>query len=1078
MRMDARRGQGRWLARWSVAVLILAGLLGGVSDPAPAAEENAVVQDDGGWPAQTTARVKVVKDDRGWRLDVDGRDYFVKGVVWSYTPIGETFTFNLWERSEAHIKAVLDHDGKLMKAAGINTIRSFAMIPPKWVTYLYEEYGIMTIINHLMGRYGYTVGGVWRPQTDYSDPLTRETIKKDIVELIQKYKGTPGVLMYALGNENNYGLYWTGTEIQDLPKDELLKEQARSLYTMFEECIVAGKAVDSSKPWSIVNGDIQFLDLIAEEVPSLDILGSNCYRGRSFTDLWKRVKAELDKPVCFMEFGSDAFNARTYTEDQESQASYLRDQWVEIYAKSWGQGEEGNAIGGFVFEWRDEWWKYLQTENLDKHDKTASWATGAYKFDFVEKRTNMNEEWFGILAIGPANADGVSAAYPRAAYYTLQGIFAVDPYKSSRTEVAEALEKIDMDDIALSSEIESLTRDFKNQNMFRLAGGSFRFEGVLAGDDQAIQEEGQKGLLMSDGQWLFLDFEFQLGQAFEGRFSVNIMGNAPTRPIESEFYGNRVNDVEIVDTYQVEEDGAIGPDGKPVDLEFVQKRPIGTGDNVEIYDFEAKLSLDALDLHTFYHTPRYHWRYEGDTYGLLWEATDINGMDIWNAKAPIGAEFDFTKGDKEGLKIVVGPEVYWGANPQVMLKWYNKVRDLEYSLLHSEEFARSRDVESPSVIVLDPVRRSTVWVKSSHIHGLQIEVAGIMAGTERIGDEYDRVSSGGRIQVREIEFEDTLGGKLKLTLDAIDRIRPYASAAYQGLVSDGGQPHVEFGTLLPYSQFGNKIEYEAGIGIFLEEWIIFPRFLYRENLEEANPVIPPEVNGTTLSPGINARNREDDPFAVVDNRQGYSAEIFFTRDPTGGTGFYEWNNDDVEDSDLVYNFGFNWTRYDTKTDSWLRYNPVFAENVSLGPGLKEEDVWAFSTRCLYKPSADLRLIGKFKAAREQSWGAPGPTRESYGLHLKALTREGHHLKGYAIKDGWGPYDFQRQLNFVWPWQFGIDAFYDVSHLMPKYVSGRYGKRAGFGIRSQYRTLGSSSPRYEPGLNEYEMEITLYFNWEF
>ena len=468
--MDARRGHGRWLARWSVAVLILAGLLGGVAAPALAGEQ-----------------VTVVKDDRGWRLDVAGRDYFVKGVVWSYTPIGETFTFNLWGKSEEHIQAVLDHDGKLMKAAGINTIRSFAMIPPKWVEYLYDNYGIMTIVNHLMGRYGYTVGGVWRPQTNYADPATRETIKSDIVELVRKYKGTRGVLMYALGNENNYGLYWEGTEIQDLPEDEQESAKARPLYTMFEEVIVACKKVDDTKPYSIVNGDIQFLDIIAEEVPSLDILGSNCYRGRSFTDMWKRVAAELDKPVCFMEFGCDAFNARTRAEDQEAQASYIRDQWVEIYAKAWGQGEEGNAIGGFLFEWRDEWWKYLQVENLDKQDKTASWSTGAYKFDYAEKSTNMNEEWFGIIAIGPPNADGVTAAYPRAAYYVIQGIFAVDPYKSSRTQVTEALVGIDMDGIALSSEIDALSRRARRDDMFRLAGGSLRGEFVLAGNDPQVR---------------------------------------------------------------------------------------------------------------------------------------------------------------------------------------------------------------------------------------------------------------------------------------------------------------------------------------------------------------------------------------------------------------------------------------------------------------------------------------------------------------------------------------------------------------------------------------------------------------
>ena len=80
-----------------------------------------------------------------------------------------------------------------MKAAGVNAIRSFATIPPRWVTYVYREHGIMTAINPLMGRYGATIDGRWIPNTDYSDPRTREVLKAEIVATVETYKNVPGV---------------------------------------------------------------------------------------------------------------------------------------------------------------------------------------------------------------------------------------------------------------------------------------------------------------------------------------------------------------------------------------------------------------------------------------------------------------------------------------------------------------------------------------------------------------------------------------------------------------------------------------------------------------------------------------------------------------------------------------------------------------------------------------------------------------------------------------------------------------------------------------------------------------------
>lgn len=70
------------------------------------------------------------KDANGWKLKVNDADYFVKGIVWGYTPIGENYSYNLWAHNDEYVKHVLDYECKLMQAAGINTIRSFGTIPP------------------------------------------------------------------------------------------------------------------------------------------------------------------------------------------------------------------------------------------------------------------------------------------------------------------------------------------------------------------------------------------------------------------------------------------------------------------------------------------------------------------------------------------------------------------------------------------------------------------------------------------------------------------------------------------------------------------------------------------------------------------------------------------------------------------------------------------------------------------------------------------------------------------------------------------------------------------------------------
>ena len=108
---------------------------------------------------------------------------------------------------------------------------------------------------------------------------------------------------------------------------------------------------------------------------------------------------------------------------------------------------------------------------------------------------------------------------------------------------------------------------------------------------------------------VFLDMEFQPTQNLEGQLSLNILGNtARKRPLEFT-YGDRGLDIQIDNATQEIQ----GFDVEPVIIEGNER--------VEIYDFNAKYTGKKVDVEAFYHTPRFHWGYEGDFFGLVHEAT-------------------------------------------------------------------------------------------------------------------------------------------------------------------------------------------------------------------------------------------------------------------------------------------------------------------------------------------------------------------------------------------------------------------------------------------------------------------------
>ena len=392
-------------------------------------------------------KVAINKDETGFTLQVNGENFMVNGMNWDYIPIGtNTVNANFWSKPDDLIKEALEKEMTLLQNMGVNAIRQYTGVPARWISYIYENYGIYTMLNHSFGRYGLTIDGNWVPVTNYSDKKTQKILENELIDLVQEYKDTPGLLLYLLGNENNYGLFWAGSETEDFPEDDdqmkhVGEQRARPMYRLMNTISTKIKAIDPNHPVAICNGDVLFIDIIAEECKDVDIFGTNTYRGVSFTNIFQEVKNKLDKPILFTEFGADAFNAVEQKEDQLSQAFYLHGNWKEIYENASGFGKANNSIGGFTFQFSDGWWKFgfdkRQFEN--QHDTNASWVNGGYDRDFKEGENNMNEEWFGICAKGPTKSNGLYELKPRLAYYVLKEVHRIDIYNSNMN--LENLEK-------------------------------------------------------------------------------------------------------------------------------------------------------------------------------------------------------------------------------------------------------------------------------------------------------------------------------------------------------------------------------------------------------------------------------------------------------------------------------------------------------------------------------------------------------------------------------------------------------------------------------------------------------------
>lgn len=355
--------------------------------------------------------VRLAKYKSGhWQLLVDGKPYIIKGVTYGPSKVGQSpdkGTLTNWMESDENKNGKIDApyeawvdrnnnnvqdpdektvgDFALMKEMGVNTIRLYHQPLPihkELLRKMYKEYGIRVIMGDFLGKYAIGSGAAWADGTDYENPEHQKKMMESVRKMVEEFKDEPYILMWLLGNENNYGVASNADK------------KPEAFYKFVNEVAAMVKSIDPNHPVAMSNGDTLYLDKMAANAPEVDAYASNAYRGNyGFGSFWSQVEEILDRPVMIAEYGAPAYGGDSidYDEAQREQAAYHQGNWLDIAHNSAGYADgAGNSIGGIAFAWLDEWWKNYEPALHDtKADVVGPFPAGYYF-----------EEWFGIFGQG------------------------------------------------------------------------------------------------------------------------------------------------------------------------------------------------------------------------------------------------------------------------------------------------------------------------------------------------------------------------------------------------------------------------------------------------------------------------------------------------------------------------------------------------------------------------------------------------------------------------------------------------------------------------------------------------------
>ncbi|MEI6226691.1 MAG: glycosidase, partial [Deltaproteobacteria bacterium] len=555
----------------------------------------------------------------------------------------------------------------------------------------------------------------------------------------------------------------------------------------------------------------------------------------------------------------------------------------------------------------------------------------------------------------------------------------------------------------------------------------------------------------------FVDVAVQPVKQLTATVSVNVLAGVALNPIDEIFYQSR---------------------GRPIQVKSTTGETIALNDleRVQVYSASIKWDEPWFNLDAFYRTGHVSWSADGDFFTLYqdayyainqaWNQRDI---DIYDAAAPSGF---VVSGKKvlDGLKIAYGPQLWWGANPALFLKYTRAFGDYELTFVDQEQVGINLALNTSSVIPQQQ-QRQTALSMSAHWGIARLQAGVVQSGASTVfapnstGKVGQRYQVAGQVASKEITVGDTFGGKAKLSIET-GPWHWYGAGAYMGLVADTGweKNHTFTGWTLKDSGSGNQANFLTGVAYNIGNFQIAPNFLWQK------PIVGPGPSNS----GLPARNVLDDPFAVRGNREMIAGELLIAFDPTPATWMWAWDNAAREDGDLTANIDFVYRYQPTSSDASTYFQQGSLTRTPFAFGWVAANTWDLALNVVSAPHPDWRIAGKIYGGQNQAVGPSTRLVNRYGLEAGASWRSIAFQTFLKFND-WGAYDYYKDFNLTYPVQVMGDLSYSFG--IPMWLAV---PQTRIGVRTTYRSLNGYSNRFvanpaDPGALGAEWEIRTYLN---